>query len=94
MTYLKYFLAIPLFALIGQFYFYASTRQGGERQVACQSLGILYFTIGAAALISRDYLFASLGIISMMFGLRLLANGLDRLDKRVYIDRYEGEGTE
>jgi hypothetical protein len=44
---------------------------------------------GIAALAYKSVPFAFFGIILMMFGFRLIAKGLDRLEKKVFIDRFE-----
>jgi hypothetical protein len=69
-------------------YSYAVSRQGEEKQRTCRGLGILLFSLGIVSLVSRDFLFVCSGFILMMIGFRLIAHGLDRLDKKVFIDRY------
>ena len=90
MLYVKLLLLLPFFAVIFQIYSYAVTRQREERQRVCRGLGITLMTVGITSLVSRDYLFVSAGLILMMIGFRLVAHGLDRLDKTIYIDRYDG----
>jgi hypothetical protein len=46
-------------------------------------------TLGIIALVFKSAPFAFFGLILMMFGFRLLARALDRLDKRIFIDRFE-----
>ena len=47
--------------------------------------------IGILALIEREPLFAFFGLILIMFGFRLMARGLDRIDKTVFIESYNEE---
>ena len=88
MFYVKFLILLPLFAVIFQMYNYALTRQREEKQAVCRGLGIMLLSIGIASLVSRDPLFVFAGLILMMAGFRLIAHGLDRLDKKIYIDRY------
>jgi len=90
MLYVKLLLLLPFFAVIFQIYSYAVTRQREERQSVCRGLGIMLLTVGITSLVTRDYLFVFAGFILMMIGFRLIARGLDRLDKKIYIDRYNG----
>jgi protein-S-isoprenylcysteine O-methyltransferase Ste14 len=90
MLYVKLLLLLPFFAVIFQIYSYAVTRQREERQSVCRGLGIMLLTVGITSLVTRDYLFVLAGFILMMIGFRLIARGLDRLDKKIYIDRYNG----
>lgn len=79
---------IPLLIICFQIYEFTSSRKGVEKQNRCQTLGIVYMVIGIISLVERDLMFAFLGLILIMFGFRLLAKGLDRIDKKVFIDRY------
>ena len=88
MHYVKFIFLLSLFAVIYQMYNYAITRQREEKQRACRGLGIILFSIGVTSLVSRDYFFVFSGLILIMIGFRLIAHGLDRLDKTTYIDRY------
>jgi uncharacterized membrane protein len=88
MPYVKMLILLPFFAVIYQMYSYAVSRQREEKQRVCRGLGIILFSIGSASLVSRDYLFVFTGLILMMSGFRLIAHGLDRLDKKVFIDSY------
>jgi len=88
MLYLKLLFLLPLFAVIYQMYNYAITRQREEKQSVCRGLGIMLFSIGVVSLVSRDFFIVFAGLIFMMIGFRLIAHGLDRLDKTIYIDRY------
>jgi uncharacterized membrane protein (GlpM family) len=93
MQYAKLLILIPVFIVFFQIYHYAVTRSGPEKQRTCRGLGIAAFTIGIVSLVSRDYFFVVVGLVSIMVGFRLIAHGLDRLDKKVFIDRYH-EPTE
>lgn len=88
MQYVKFIFLLPLFAFICQIYYYAITRQREEKQGICRGLGIMLFSLGVASLVSRDYFIVFAGLILMMSGFRLIAHGLDRLDKTIYIDSY------
>jgi hypothetical protein len=89
MLYVKFLIA-PMFIVFWfQLYSYAIGRQGVERQTTCRILGIFSFTLGVVSLVTRDYLLVSTGIILMMFGFRLMAYGLDRIDRKVFIDCYK-----
>jgi hypothetical protein len=46
-------------------------------------------TTGICAMVFKSAPSAFLGLILMMFGFRLMAKGLDRLDKNTFIDRYD-----
>jgi len=85
---------LPVFVVCGQLYLFAVTRQGVEKQDYCRGVGIGYFTIGTVSLVSRDVYFTFGGLILIMLGLRLIAHGLDRLDKQIFIDRHEGSSKD
>ncbi len=82
---------IPLLIICYQIYRFSSSRKGEDKQDRCQKLGIGYTVIGIMALAWRDPVFAFFGLVLIMFGLRLMAKGLDRIDKKVFIDIYEEE---
>jgi hypothetical protein len=88
MFYVKVLLLLPFFAIIFQMYNYAITRKKEEKQKICRGLGILLFSFGVVSLVFRDQFFVFAGLLLMMIGFRLIAQGLDRLDKKIYIDRY------
>lgn len=88
---LKLLFLIPLVGFLSQLYFYAISRQGVEKQKVCRASGIALFSAGSVGLTNRDILSVSSGLIMMMFGIRLIANGLERLDKTIYADRYQSE---
>lgn len=80
---------LPLLVIFYQMYRFSSSRKGEEKQDRCKRLGIGYMVIGILALTWRDPMFAFFGLILIMFGFRLMAKSLDRIDKTVFIDRYD-----
>jgi hypothetical protein len=80
---------IPLFIMCYQFYAFSITSKGVEIQKRCQSLGIVYTTLGICSLAFRTPLTVFGGLILIMLGFRLIARGLDRLDKKIFIDRFD-----
>ena len=82
---------LPLLVICYQMYRFTSSRQREEKQSRCKRLGIGYTVIGILALIERQPLFAFFGLILIMFGFRLMAKGLDRIDKTVFIESYNEE---
>ncbi len=91
MLYFQIFLAIPIVIVSTQLYWYASTRTGLNRQQACRGLGITYTTGGIVSLVFHSIFCAFLGFYLIMLGLLLISRGLDRLDKKIYIDRFAGD---
>lgn len=87
----KIMILIPLLIICFQVYAFSSSRKGVEKQGRCQVLGIAYMAIGIVALVFRDTLFVLAGFVMMMMGFRLIAHGLDRVDKKVFIDRYDSD---
>ena len=86
--FIKLLIMIPLLVICFQIYEFTSSRKGVEKQNRCQALGIGYMVIGIISLIERDPIFAFFGLVLIMFGFRLMAKGLDRIDKKVFIDKY------
>lgn len=84
----------PLLVICYQIYAFTFSRKGVDRQNRCQQLGISYMSIGILSLVKRDPLFAFFGIIMIMFAFRLMAKGLDRIDKKVFIDCYDDEKSD
>ena len=60
-----------------------------QQQERSQKLGIFFMTAGILALVFRSAPFSFFGLVLMMFGFRLLAKSLDRLDKKTFIDQYK-----
>lgn len=85
----KIIVVIPLLIICFQAYLFSTSRKGVERQERCRALGIAYMAIGIVALVFRDAVIVLAGLVMMMMGLRLIAHGLDRIDKKVFIDRYD-----
>jgi hypothetical protein len=94
MMIVKLFVLLPLIAVTGQMYSYAVTRQKEEKQKVCRALGITFFSLGTVSLVSHEVLYVFAGLFLMMVGFRLIAHGLDRLDKKVFIDRYDASNTD
>lgn len=90
-AYIEPAIILPVLAVCYQMYSYAMNSKGRERQGRCQMLGILFMTLGVCALVYRSVATVFLGLALMMFGFRLLARGLDRLDKSIFIDRYDDD---
>lgn len=88
-TYIEILATIPLIIICYQLYSFSARSKGVERQSRSQKLGIAYMTLGITALIAREPAFVFMGLMLIMMAFRLLATGLDRLDKKTYIDRYD-----
>lgn len=84
---------VPLFIMFYQLYSYTISGKGEEKQKKCLILGIISFTVGITCLAIHSIITVFGGMILMMFGFRLIAKGLDRLDKKTFIDRYEDDDT-
>src|SRR5690242_13778244 len=91
--YFEFLITIPIMMICYQMYTFSVSKKGVEKQKSCQTLGIVYMTTGITALFARQPAFVFMGLILIMFGFRLMAIGLDRMDKKIFIDRYDGEGT-
>ena len=89
--YVEFLVTIPIMLICYQMYAFSVNKKGAEKQNSCQTLGVVYMTLGITALIARQPAFVFMGLILIMFGFRLLATGLDRIDKKVFIDRYDDE---
>lgn len=90
-SYLEILIILPLLVLCYQLYSYSVSGEGRERQARCQGLGIAFMSCGIVALAFKSAPVAFFGLVLMMFGFRLLAKGLDRLDKKIFIDRCEDD---
>jgi len=86
---LKPLILLFVFVVIFQMYNYATTREKVEKQKICRGMGIALFSVGVVSLVLRDQFLVFSGLVLMMIGFRLIAHGLDRLDKKIYIDRYD-----
>jgi hypothetical protein len=87
--YIENFFLLSLLIVFYQFYTFAVSRKTLEKQRSCQKLGIVYFTLGILCLVIHDLSFVIAGFVLMMLGLRLIAHGLDRIDKKIFIDRHD-----
>lgn len=90
-VYLQCFLAVPFVAVMFQFYMWIISLRGVERQNHCRALGITYTTVATLCFFFRSLPMALVGLILFMLGMRLLAYSLDRLDKKVFIDRVDDD---
>ena len=91
-VYLQCFITVPFVAVSFQFYMWIISLKGVERQKHCRVLGIMYTTAGTLCFFFRTLPMAIPGLILFMLGMRLLAYSLDRIDKKVFIDRLDGDG--
>lgn len=85
---------IILVTVFYQFYTFSVSRKGVDKQNKCQQLGIFYTSLGTVLLVYQDAPTVVTGLILIMMGLRLIAHGLDRLDKKTYIDHYADDDTD
>jgi hypothetical protein len=90
-AYLEFLATLPVVVICYQLYAYSTNCSGIERQSRCQTLGVVFMTIGITALVSREIPFVFMGLVLIMMGFRLMAKGLDRIDKKVFIDRYDDQ---
>ena len=88
-SFVKYLLLVFLWVFGSQLYCFAASLKGVERQEGCRSLGIIYITVGIVSLVFREMSFVVSGFLLIMLGMRLVSYGLDRIDKKKYIDRYQ-----
>lgn len=93
-SYVEILIILPLLVLCYQLYSFSVNSEGREKQERCQKLGVAFMTVGILALVHKSAPSAFFGLIMMMFGFRLLAKGLDRLDKKIFIDQHEGDKPE
>jgi len=87
--YIECFVMIPFIVVSLQFYSWIVSLEGEEKQKHCRALGITYTTLGTTCLMFRSLGLAIIGLILFMLGMRLIAHGLDRINKTVFIDRYK-----
>lgn len=87
--FLKYLALLIALVVCYQLYAYSVSHTGKEKQARCQSLGIVFMSIGIVSLIFRTGPTVIGGLVLIMLGFRLIAQGLDRLNKKTFIDRYE-----
>ena len=89
MEYVKLLLLLPMIIFGYQLYCYTISLKRAEKQRACRSLGIIIFPAGVICLVYRNFFAVIVGLVMIMFGLRLIAYGLERKDKTIFIDRYD-----
>lgn len=89
--YVDIIIILPLLVLCYQLYSFSVNSKGRDMQGRCQKLGIAFMTLGIIVLVIRSVSSAFFGLIMIMLGFRLLAKGLDRLNKTKYIDRYDDD---
>lgn len=88
-SYIEIMIILLFLVLSYQFYSFSVKSEGVKLQNRSRLLGIVLMTLGVTALAYRSVPFAFFGLILMMFGFRLIAKGLDRLNKKVFIDQCE-----
>ena len=89
--YIEFIIVLTILVFCYQFYSLSVSSVGQQRQERCQKLGIAFMTLGITSLVFRSVPFVFLGLMLMMFGFRLLAKGLDRLEKKIFIDQHEDD---
>jgi hypothetical protein len=90
-VYVECFVMIPFVVVMCQFYLWIVSLKGAEKQRHCRALGITYTTLGTVCFLFRSLSLAVVGMILFMLGLRLIAYGLDRIDKTIFIDRLDDD---
>ena len=90
-SYIEIVIIIPVLVLCYQFYSFSIKSEGVKLQNRSRLLGIVLMTLGVTALTYRTIAFAFFGLILIMFGFRLMAKGLDRLNKKIFIDQCEDD---
>ena len=94
MEYIKLLILLPVIVFGYQLFRYTVTLKREEKQRACRSLGIVIFPAGVVCLVFHNFYTVIAGLVMIMFGLRLVAYGLERKDKKIFIDRFEEDKTE
>lgn len=89
--YAQFLVTFPILLICYQMYAFSVNKKGEKKQKSCRILGVVYMTLGITALIARQPAFVFMGLMLIMFGFRLMATGLDRIDKKIFIDRYDEE---
>jgi len=89
-VYFEVLAMFPVMVICYQLYTFSANSQGTDRQRRFRNLGIAFMTIGITSLVTREPVFVFSGLVLIMAGFRLMAKGLDRLEKKVFIDRYDG----
>ena len=86
---IEYLFCSAIVIVFNQLYAYSVSLKGLEKQYACQRLGVTYLTLGVLSFVIRTPSVIIAGFILIMMGLRLIAHGLDRINKTTFIDRYD-----
>ena len=94
MDYLKFLILLPVIVFGFQLYRYTITLKREEKQRACRSLGIIIFPLGVVCLVFRNFYAVLAGFAMIMLGLRLIAFGLERRDKTIFIDKFDDDSSE
>jgi uncharacterized membrane protein HdeD (DUF308 family) len=94
MEYVKFLILLPMIIFGYQLYCYTISLKRVEKQRACRSLGIIMFPAGVICLVYHNFLAVIVGLVMIMFGLRLIAYGLERKDKNIFIDRYDEDSKQ
>jgi hypothetical protein len=89
--YIEYMSVTAVMVVFNQFYAYAVSLKGQDKQSTCQMLGCIYISLGVLSFVTHKSPVIVAGFILIMMGLRLIAHGLDRIDKTVFIDRYNSD---
>ena len=92
--YLECFVMIPFIVVSLQFYSWIVGLEGAEKQKHCMALGVVYTTVGTTCFLFRTLALAIVGMSLFMLGMRLLAHGLDRINKTNFIDRFDDQDNE
>lgn len=90
-SYFEILIILPLLVMCYQLYSYSVKGEGREKQERCRGLGIAFMLLGIMALVFKSAPLAFFGLILMMFGFRLIAKGLDRVNKEIFIDQCEDD---
>lgn len=89
LNFIEYLVFFMLMIIFFQMYFFAISSAGVEKQNRCQNFGIVFTSLGIFCLIIHQVQFVAAGFILMMLGFRLIAHGLDRIDKHIFIDQHD-----
>jgi len=87
--YVQCFITIPFIVVSFQFYNWIVSLKGVEKQKHCMALGVVYTTCGTTCFLFRSVPLVFVGLMLFMLGMRLIAHGLDRIDKKRFIDRFD-----
>lgn len=93
-TFVEYLALIMMTVVFYQFYAFSVSRKAKEKQDKCLFLGIFYLSVGTICLAFHDVPSVISGLVLIMLGLRLVAHGLDRVDKKIFIDHYADDDPE